>query len=79
MANNSQKTWITESHNGRGWENSLEISSVEDLRSNLLELGASISFDDDSYGITNANGQVSEADVGQLLAQAHDAGPRPAD
>lgn len=27
-----------------------------------------------AYGITNTNGQVLEADVGQLLAQAHDAG-----
>ena len=57
MATNAQANRITNAYNGRGWENSVKISSVEELRSNLIDLGASISFND-SFGVTNANVNV---------------------
>lgn len=58
MASNAQANWITNAYSGRGWENSIKISSVEELRSNLLDLGASISFDDTIFGVTNATTHV---------------------
>ena len=57
MANNAQANWIKDTFNGRGWENSIEITSFEELRSKLIDLGASIYFDE-SFGITNANVHV---------------------
>ena len=59
MASSFQTSWVNESFNGRGWENSLEISSLEELRSRLLELGASVSFNDDSIGITHLHTNVN--------------------
>lgn len=55
MAKSTSSAWIQEAYDGGGWENSLTISSVEDLRSTLLDLGASVSFDDNFQGLTQAN------------------------
>lgn len=59
MDNNTSSAWIKEAYNGGGWENSQTISSVEELRSTLLDLGASVSFDDNFQGVTRANVNLS--------------------
>ena len=69
MTTSMQSEWIKEAYNGGGWENSIKISSFDELRENILDLGASISFNDDFQGISNAaahlDGRIifSETDI----------------
>lgn len=58
MTTSMQSEWIKEAYNGGGWENSIKISSFDELRSELLSLGTSISFNDDFIGFTDASAEL---------------------
>ena len=69
MTNSMQSEWIKEAYNGGGWENSIKISSFDEFRNALLDLGASISFNEEFQGLTHAVAHVdgrlyfSETDI----------------
>ena len=58
MTNSMQSEWIKEAYNGGGWENSIKISSFDEFRNALLDLGASISFNEEFQGLTHAVAHV---------------------
>ena len=50
--------YLEQTHEGGGWENKVSVSSLKQLKEQLDNLSTVLSFDDNSYGIENANSGI---------------------